>query len=326
VAGVPTFIGKVGVDLQFRSINTSTSNLVTVTEDVANNEIDLDIIAGTDGQIMSTLAGVPQWTNLTDDTNSGSILFSNGAGGIGENNAQLFWDNTDQRLFVGPTITTLPEVKLNVNGTTRTQGIRNSSGTSGVPAYRFTDNADTGMFLADPSGILGFSSNNVEAMRIDASQNVGIGPAFDANTIGARLHVDGNIWADGELRASGVLTENDPSVVIPDYVFQNYFNGYSSLKPTYSFNELSQVEAFIKKNHHLPGVVSALEAKEDGFWNLSRSNLQNLEKIEELFLHTIAQEKKIKTLENQNENLSKELDDLKKDMALIKEMLFKNKK
>ena len=78
--------------------------------------------------------------------------------------------------------------KLTVSGTTRTSGLLNSNGTAGVPSYRFSNNGDTGMYLADVSGILGFSTNNIEAIRIDETQNVGIGI-----TPTQRLHVNGNI-------------------------------------------------------------------------------------------------------------------------------------
>ena len=73
-----------------------------------------------------------------------------------------------------------------------------------------------------------------------------------------------------------------------------------------------------------PGITSAAKAKKDGYWNLSQSNLQNLEKIEELFLHTIEQEKKIEALKAENTNLTEELETLKADMELIKAMLLKN--
>jgi hypothetical protein len=98
------------------------------------------------------------------------------------------------------------------------------------------------------------------------------------------------------------------------------------LKETYDFLTIEQIEAFVMKNHHLPGIKSAKEVQEDGFWNLSESNLQNLEKIEELFLHTINQEKEINQLKNKNESLSTELELVRKDLAEIKELLKNVKK
>ena len=49
------------------------------------------------------------------------------------------------------------------------------------------------------------------------------------------------------------------------------------------------------------------------------------EKIEELFLHTIEQEKKIKALKNENAHLLNEVEALKRDMELIKELLATKK-
>ena len=134
----------------------------------------------------------------------------------------------------------------------------------------------------------------------------------------------GNILADGNLITSGdVIYDGDITDNVPDYVFQKYFLGNSELKGTYNFTNLEEVEAFIKENHHLPGVTSAVEAKEKGQWNLSASNLQNLEKIEELFLHTIEQEKEIKKLKAEKEAMAKELKSMKNDIEEIKALLNK---
>ncbi len=49
--------------------------------------------------------------------------------------------------------------------------------------------------------------------------------------------------------------------------------------------------------------------------------MKNLEKIEELFLHTINQEKEINQLKNKNESLSTQLKLVRKDLEEIKELL-----
>ncbi|NQX81214.1 MAG: hypothetical protein HRT66_04355 [Flavobacteriaceae bacterium] len=59
---------------------------------------------------------------------------------------------------------------------------------------------------------------------------------------------------------------------------------------------LAEIEKFTRENNHLPGVPSAKQVKEAGGIVLNRSTEINLEKIEELFLHTIEQEKEIKKL------------------------------
>ncbi|MDO6809533.1 hypothetical protein Q4603_12965 [Zobellia galactanivorans] len=252
---------------------------------------------------------------------TGSIFFASDPDGTPtENNAELFWDNTEHRLGVG---TETPSHSIHTTGSVRVQrGIIGNNGTVGEPTYRFNGDTDTGMFRA-AADQLAFATGSTEALRIDNNQNVGIGPSFDSNTIGARLHVDGNIWADGEVRASGFLIPSDTGPVVPDYVFQKYFLGSSDLKEDYHFNNLKEIEAFIKKNHHLPGVTSAVKAQEEGHWNLSESNLQNLEKIEELFLYTIEQEKEIHKLKAEKEAMAQELKSIKNDLEEIKALLKK---
>ena len=198
-----------------------------------------------------------------------------------------------------------------------------TEGSANNPGYGFFTNGDTNMGMyriaADQ---LGFSTDGTEAMRIDASRNVGIGPTFaGGTTIASRLHVDGDIRAEGDILYNGDATD-----LVPDYVFQKYYNGFSSIKDNYRFKSLKEIEKYVQKNNHLPGVTSAIQAQKDGFWNLSQSNLQNLEKIEELFLHTIEQEKKIEVLKSENETLNSELESLKKDMAEIKALLQSNTK
>ncbi len=73
----------------------------------------------------------------------------------------------------------------------------------------------------------------------------------------------------------------------PDYVFES----------NYQLMPLKQVESYILKNGHLPNVPSTQEVVEEGV-NLGEMNRILLEKIEELTLHLIEQEKRINELEN----------------------------
>ncbi|MDG5492970.1 hypothetical protein [Psychroserpens sp. SPM9] len=86
--------------------------------------------------------------------------------------------------------------------------------------------------------------------------------------------------------------------VAPDYVFQKYYNGFSLLKEDYKMPTLEEVEAFIKEYYHLPEIPSASEIKKEGM-QLKEMTTLLLQKIEELTLYTIEQEKRIKALEAQ---------------------------
>ena len=107
-----------------------------------------------------------------------------------------------------------------------------------------------------------------------------------------KLEVAGNIKATGSL-ISGTTT-------YPDYVLEEYTEGDSKLNPAYDRKTLQEVDSYIKTNKHLPGITSVKDIKknEEGKYEVNTSELQMqlLEKVEELYLHTIEQQKQIDAL------------------------------
>jgi len=61
---------------------------------------------------------------------------------------------------------------------------------------------------------------------------------------------------------------------------------------------LPQLEKFISQQKHLPDIPSASQVKKEGF-DLGNMNRRLLEKIEELTLYIIAQDKKINSIQEQ---------------------------
>lgn len=90
----------------------------------------------------------------------------------------------------------------------------------------------------------------------------------------------------GGIMAEEVFVQLQPW---PDYVFEK---GYE-LKP------LAEVEAFIQQEKHLPGVAPAAEIESKGL-NLGEMQKTQMEKIEEIYLHLIALEKRVQQLEAEN--------------------------
>jgi len=125
--------------------------------------------------------------------------------------------------------------------------------------------------------------------------NVGIGVAAPSQ----KLEVDGNGIFFGELEAEKVIVSLTPGDNWPDYVFE----------PEFRLRPLSEVEAFVKDNKHLPEVPSAKEVEANGI-NLGSMDATLLKKVEELTLYMIEMNKKIEKLEEENKKL-KEL--VKKD-------------
>ncbi len=108
---------------------------------------------------------------------------------------------------------------------------------------------------------------------------------------------------DAELTVKGKIHAEEVKIdlnVPADYVFQKYYDGTSKLKSDYKMPTLKEVEDFTKKNHHLPSIPSAKEMQEKGI-NVSEMTNLLLQKIEELTLYTIEQEKRIKELEDKNQ-------------------------
>lgn len=60
----------------------------------------------------------------------------------------------------------------------------------------------------------------------------------------------------------------------------------------YRLMDLDEVKAFIKKNHHLPGLPSAHEIHEKGY-DVNEMNALLLKKIEELYLYIIELKKQL---------------------------------
>lgn len=103
----------------------------------------------------------------------------------------------------------------------------------------------------------------------------------------------------------GILTEKvkvalRSSANWADYVFAN----------DYKLMPLNEVEAFVRTNKHLPGIDSAEQLAKDGI-DVAQMQSKQMEKIEELTLYIIDQDKKIAEQAKALEKNAKELEALK---------------
>jgi len=134
-----------------------------------------------------------------------------------------------------------------------------------------------------------FKTNGVENMTILANGAVGIGTPNQVQP-DAKLFVKGNVYAM-KVR----VTQQNWS----DYVF----------KKDYYLPSLAEVEQYIARHQHLPGVISAGEVSRSGL-DLGDNQAVLLKKIEELTLYLIQQEKKSadqnKKLQEQNQKLQEQ--------------------
>ncbi|WP_156874860.1 hypothetical protein [Sulfitobacter alexandrii] len=121
--------------------------------------------------------------------------------------------------------------------------------------------------------------------------NVGIAggntPFKIDNTAANNLLRLGRNGRPDEVVVTGTLVVNNTDMNVPDYVFE----------PGYDLPTLAEIDAFIADNGHLPGVPSAAEVAGSGL-DMTRMQMAQLEKIEELTLHTISQENRIAAQED----------------------------
>jgi len=125
---------------------------------------------------------------------------------------------------------------------------------------------------------------------LDNQINFGIVSNTGVGKIPLILHPTGNATLDGKFEAKEVKVTATPTA---DFVFDDEYN----------LPKLEAVEQFIKENKHLPEIASAKVMEQEGV-NIGEFQIKLLQKIEELTLYTIEQNKKI-------EQLQKEISELK---------------
>ncbi|WP_282086428.1 tail fiber protein [Aquimarina algiphila] len=107
----------------------------------------------------------------------------------------------------------------------------------------------------------------------------------------------GTTTPDSKLAVNGKIHAKEVKVDLtgwPDYVFEN----------DYELLSLQEVEYHIATKGHLPNIPSAVEVEKEGI-QLGEMNAKLLQKIEELTLYMIAQNKKIEKLQQEVEGLKK---------------------
>ena len=169
-------------------------------------------------------------------------------------------------------------------------GLATGNSSDGSLIFQVGNNANDGNKLA---------GHPIEAMRIIPSADpidswtrqafVGIG----TTTPTAKLHVNGDIKANG-LKVYGEVSAKKfrTSSTGADFVFQ----------ADYKLRPLEDVAQFVQKHKHLPDIAPAKTMQAEGI-DLGEMNTKLLQKVEELTLYLIEQNKKLKRLEEEVKSL-----------------------
>ncbi|HLJ16493.1 MAG TPA: hypothetical protein VKV15_18480, partial [Bryobacteraceae bacterium] len=147
-----------------------------------------------------------------------------------------------------------------------------------------------GYFIANQAGMympintldLRLQTQSIDRMSVTYTGNVGIGTTNPQHL----LHVAGTIGAE----------EVFVSSTGADYVFG----------PGYRLASLSELDTYIKANHHLPDIPSQAEVQSKGV-GLGEMQAKLLAKVEELTLHMIQAGERSDRLERQNRELQERI-------------------
>ncbi|MCD0475407.1 hypothetical protein LPB87_13500 [Flavobacterium sp. EDS] len=199
-------------------------------------------------------------------------------------NAQIV--DTGDKVGIG---TASPTYKLDIQGAGMNAGIHLSK-TDGVTSSWYLHPGRLG------NGEFSIGDDMLYRLVINNQGNIGIG------TISPSYKLD----VVGTIRAREIKVDLNGA----DFVFEE----------TYKLMPLSELEKFVKNKKHLPEIQSANEMEENGT-DLGVLTSKLLQKIEELTLYTIDQNKKIIELEKRNETI----EELKQILKLQNEKIEKIK-
>ncbi|RXM41806.1 hypothetical protein BOW57_19415, partial [Flavobacterium sp. YO64] len=180
------------------------------------------------------------------------------------------------------------------------------NGTTGTLDYKDENNFVTSINLSAAVKEPWFSSTT-KAGATTNTENiytqgwVGIGFDTPSGKAGEKLRINGSITTVNSTYA--------------DYVFEDYFQGYSDIKADYKFKGLAEIEQYIKTHKHLPGItpINELERTAEGYsFNMSELSIQLLEKTEEIYLHIIEQNNAIIAKDKEIAKMNERLERLEK--------------
>lgn len=233
--------------------------------------------------------------NNADDADMGSIgLLNDSVISIADNNpiqtSRIYFDVENAKMGIGAIPTANDgKVLVSYNSTTSNpQMTIKESGLGDYARFEFANSGAERVWHMAGQNVAGAGTTN-RANDILNIWNSGWGDLMSFRGDG-RIGIWTNTPATGyALSVNGKIVCEELKVQLsgswPDYVFSD----------SYSLMPLHGVESFIKNNHHLPGIPTAAQLETEGL-SVGEMQKKMMEKIEELTLYIIQQQKEIDAL------------------------------
>jgi hypothetical protein len=322
----------------------SSNQLITTVNGVASNPITIPAFSEVDGSVTNELQSLSLSGNTVSISNGNSITLPSTVVTAG-NNVTVTGNGSPSTPYVVSSVNT-DNQSLTLVG----NNLSISNGNTVVlPAFTEVDGSLTNELqtLSQAGNVVTLSNNGGSftlPTLVDTSIYGDNGSINQATTINNNRVVNmnsRNIWFNTATSPSngniyigsstsypnttgsyklfvegGILTEKVKVALRStanwaDYVFEK----------DYKLMPLNEVEKYISKNKHLPGVDSASDLSKNGL-DLAEMQAKHMEKIEELTLYTIEQNKKIELQEIEIKKTNKEVEELK---AQVKALIEKTK-
>ncbi len=213
-----------------------------------------------------------------------------GYGWIGKNYYDYYMAFVNKKIGIG---TINPKATLDVRGTLASDNVTVTSYSPLITLKR--DRMDGGFIqgiqtqLFDGANNWYFGAYGTEIWRISKGGY--------ADDVVFSINSSGNAIIDGKLTTKEIEVKE---VTGADFVF----------KETYPIPSLEEVESFVKQNKHLPEIAPAADMEANGI-KLGEMNIKLLQKIEELTLYLIEQNKALKKQNDKIVELEREIKELK---------------
>ncbi|WP_264531669.1 hypothetical protein [Flavobacterium sp. N502540] len=217
---------------------------------------------------------------LKISSNTGNKIY------IGDNNDNVFFPGNNVGFGIDS-----PQFKVHANGAI----VSENNGVQ-VKLSSNTTNTDGWIGTSSNHGLYVGTNKRATNMYLDTSDNVYIGGVMPGN-IKASMRSSYDLFVH-----NGILTEDygiSPKATWADYVFND----------TYKLKTLKEIGEFISVNKHLPNIPSQKSIAENGY-NLHEMNIKLLEKIEELTLYTINQQKELDKIKEDYKELKNSIHNL----------------